>query len=151
MRLTPGMSHLKAMLIDGERLIVGSSNFDFVSWACEEELAAVIRQPGLIADFQARIIDPALAEALPLGPRAGPFSGLAAGAALRIAALVAGAARHAPRGAVEWRSTEHTSPEGGTMHLTKHAVRLHRGRAKGRSHEPDRSDLHRRRQGPRAP
>ena len=58
-----GMSHLKAMLIDGESLIAGSSNFDYLSYRIHQELLAVITTPGIIADFTERVMAPDLANA----------------------------------------------------------------------------------------
>jgi len=102
-RLLPQMSHLKGMLIDNETLVVGSSNFDFVSLAAEEEFVAVSESPALIDGFRQQIIEPALADALPLGAHKASFlSGVAATAALRIADVVARSARNAPRGATDW-------------------------------------------------
>ena len=101
--LLPRMSHLKAILIDGEILIVGSSNFDFVSLAAEEEVMAIVTEPSLVADFQRRIIDPAIAEGLPTeGHRVSPLAGIAACLALGIADPIARAARTWPRVAVDW-------------------------------------------------
>jgi cardiolipin synthase A/B len=103
-RLSPRMSHLKAMLIDDQRLVVGSSNFDFVSMAAEEELMAIIAQPRLIEDFKRRIVAPALEGALPVGAyRVSPLAGWASGLALKVADRVARGARLAPRMAVDWR------------------------------------------------
>ena len=68
-RLLPDMSHFKGILIDGERLVVGSCNFDFVGLAAEEELVAVIESPALIAEFQRRVIGPAQRAAATGGPR----------------------------------------------------------------------------------
>jgi cardiolipin synthase A/B len=58
-----GMSHLKAMLIDGESLIAGSSNFDYLSYRIHQELLAVITIPRIVADFSARVMAPDLARA----------------------------------------------------------------------------------------
>jgi cardiolipin synthase len=58
---TGGMSHLKAMLIDDEYLIAGSSNFDYLSYRIHQELIAIITQPQVIADFQQRVVLPDLA------------------------------------------------------------------------------------------
>ena len=97
------MIHLKGLLIDGARLVIGSSNFDFVSLAAEEELMAVISDPATIADFEARIVRPALEGALPDGAhRVGLMAGSAALVALKIAQGVAMAARGAKRSAVDW-------------------------------------------------
>ena len=58
-RLLADMTHVKAALIDGEVLVAGSSNFDFVSNRASAEYVATIRDPGLIADFDARLLQPA--------------------------------------------------------------------------------------------
>jgi cardiolipin synthase len=58
-----GMSHLKAMLIDGETLIAGSSNFDYLSYRIHQELLAVITIPRIVADFSRRVMAPDLANA----------------------------------------------------------------------------------------
>ncbi len=102
-RLLPAMSHLKGLLIDDETLVVGSSNFDFVSLAAEEEFVAVSRSPTFVADFRRRIVENALADALPPGAhRVSGLAGHTAGALLRIADVVARSARNAPRLAADW-------------------------------------------------
>ncbi len=58
-----GMSHLKAMLIDGEHLIAGSSNFDYLSYRIHQELLAIITSPEIVADFSQRVMTPDLANA----------------------------------------------------------------------------------------
>jgi cardiolipin synthase len=58
-----GMSHLKAMLIDGETLIAGSSNFDYLSYRIHQELLAVITIPEIVADFSVRVMAGDLANA----------------------------------------------------------------------------------------
>jgi len=64
LRLFKGrMSHLKAMLIDAECLIAGSSNFDYLSYRIHQELIAIITTPSLIADFRERVMIPDLANA----------------------------------------------------------------------------------------
>ncbi|MEO8811576.1 MAG: phosphatidylserine/phosphatidylglycerophosphate/cardiolipin synthase family protein [Caulobacteraceae bacterium] len=102
-RLLPGMIHLKGMLIDDADLVVGSSNFDFVSLAAEEEIVAIIREPGLIVAFRTRIIAPALARsAPPRGPPPSRVAGVAARVALEAAHAFARSAKLAPRGARDW-------------------------------------------------
>jgi cardiolipin synthase len=100
-RLAPAMSHVKAMVIDGETLVAGSSNFDFVSLAAEEELVAVIASSDLAGRFAATLeqaLGPAgQADALP--PSRGVW---AATALLRIADLFARSARTARRTAIDW-------------------------------------------------
>lgn len=56
LRLFKGMSHLKAMLIDDECLVAGSSNFDYLSYRIHRELIAMITAPEAIADFRKRVV-----------------------------------------------------------------------------------------------
>ncbi|MCU1267126.1 MAG: hypothetical protein JWM21_3444 [Acidobacteria bacterium] len=55
-----GMSHLKAMLVDDQFLVVGSSNFDFLSYRVYEEIVAVITEPNVIASFREQVMLPDL-------------------------------------------------------------------------------------------
>ena len=55
-----GMSHLKAMLVDDQFLVVGSSNFDFLSYRIYEEILAVITDPHVIASFREQVMVPDL-------------------------------------------------------------------------------------------
>ncbi|HJZ79783.1 MAG TPA: phosphatidylserine/phosphatidylglycerophosphate/cardiolipin synthase family protein [Pyrinomonadaceae bacterium] len=55
---TGGMSHLKAMLIDDEYLIAGSSNFDYLSYRIHQELIALITAPEVIGAFRERVMLP---------------------------------------------------------------------------------------------
>lgn len=65
------MTHLKAVLIDGETLIVGSSNFDFVSYRVLQELVVIVHDPTTIAVFNDRILRPDWRTSTPLdGERA---------------------------------------------------------------------------------
>jgi cardiolipin synthase A/B len=66
LRLFKGMSHLKAMLIDDEYLIAGSSNFDYLSYRIHQELIAVITAPRAIADFRERVMLCDLANSRPI-------------------------------------------------------------------------------------
>ncbi len=68
------MSHLKAMLIDDEYLIAGSSNFDYLSYRVHQELIAVITMPEVIADFRDRVMIPDLANSRPVECRASAAS-----------------------------------------------------------------------------
>lgn len=61
-----GMSHLKAMLIDDQSLIVGSSNFDFLSYRIYEEIVAVITDPAVIESFREQVMIPDLADSVSL-------------------------------------------------------------------------------------
>jgi cardiolipin synthase len=51
-----GMSHLKAMLVDDQFLVVGSSNFDFLSYRLYEEIVAVITDKEVIANFREQVM-----------------------------------------------------------------------------------------------
>lgn len=57
-----GMSHLKAMLVDDQYLVVGSSNFDFLSYRFFEEILAVITDTDLIASFRKQVMTPDLGD-----------------------------------------------------------------------------------------
>jgi cardiolipin synthase len=63
------MSHLKAMLIDDRCLIVGSSNFDLLSYHCYQEILAFITDEEVIADFRELVIDVDLRNAVVAGDR----------------------------------------------------------------------------------
>lgn len=52
----PGMSHMKAILIDDEKLIFGSSNYDLVSYYFEQEVVFVSEDPMLIKDFKDKVM-----------------------------------------------------------------------------------------------
>jgi len=58
-----GMSHLKAMLIDDEFLIAGSSIFDYLSYRLYQQVVGVITAPEVIAEFRERVMLPDLAGA----------------------------------------------------------------------------------------
>ncbi len=60
---TPQMSHVKAVLIDGATVILGSSNFDFVSYEAEAELITVFEDRALAAELSRRLVAPAAASA----------------------------------------------------------------------------------------
>lgn len=49
------MSHLKAILIDDEALILGSSNFDFISYLFEEEVMVKTTSPEIIEAFLSKV------------------------------------------------------------------------------------------------
>jgi cardiolipin synthase len=63
--LYPGrMSHLKAMLIDDRHLVVGSSNFDFLSWHYMQEIVAVITDANTISQFKKKVLIPDLEQSV---------------------------------------------------------------------------------------
>jgi cardiolipin synthase len=88
LRLLPGMTHVKAMLVDGRRLVLGSSNFDYLSYRVLQEILAIVDDPVVVADFVARVAVADLARAR----RAPPIESLWAGNVRRLGMHVAGAA-----------------------------------------------------------
>lgn len=62
LRLYPArMTHMKAVLIDRRVLVMGSANFDVWSYRSQQEYVAVIREPGIVAEFGRRVAEPDLA------------------------------------------------------------------------------------------
>ena len=55
-----GMSHLKAMLLDERDLLLGSSNFDWPSSDRLPEFIVSVSEPGLVREFQERVLRPDL-------------------------------------------------------------------------------------------
>jgi cardiolipin synthase len=60
-----GMSHLKAILIDNRWLVLGSSNFDYLSYRLHQEIIAVITAPDVIEQFRRQVLQPDLARSIP--------------------------------------------------------------------------------------
>jgi cardiolipin synthase A/B len=86
------MMHLKAMLIDDRTLIMGSANFDWLSFRFCQEVVALIRDPHVIRQFRERILEPDLAASSRFSGPVKPLRGRLAEAQLRTAARVLGAA-----------------------------------------------------------
>lgn len=55
----PGMSHLKAILIDDETLLFGSSNYDIVSYYWEQEIVLESHDRALVSMFKEEVLNPA--------------------------------------------------------------------------------------------
>ena len=51
-----GMSHMKAILIDDEKLIFGSSNYDVISYYFEQEIVMISKDIDLILDFKSKVL-----------------------------------------------------------------------------------------------
>jgi cardiolipin synthase len=83
------MSHLKAMLIDDEKLIVGSTNFDWPTYHTLAETVAIITDEQLIADFRQRVIEPDLELSVPARQEAAGFMGWFSGFEHRVWAVAA--------------------------------------------------------------
>lgn len=94
-RLLPEMTHVKAALIDGEVLVVGSSNFDFVSYRTSADYIAVVRDRVLIAQAEARLFAPArLTSTPPTSADNHGWHGLASTLTLRTADTIIARLRH---------------------------------------------------------
>jgi len=84
-----GMSHMKAMVIDGEPLVVGSSNFDFMSYHMLEELVVMTHDRHMLEAFLERVWRPDLAAARPAASTSSPGTKLG-DVAVRLGAGLAG-------------------------------------------------------------
>ncbi len=58
----PGMFHLKSVLIDGKKLIFGSSNYDLVSYHFEQEVVMVSEDKELVEKFIRMVSEPMTTE-----------------------------------------------------------------------------------------
>ena len=89
--LLPEMTHVKAALIDGRTLVMGSCNFDFVSHRVSAEYVVVIRAPEMLLAAEQSLFGPARALAIKAEGSEGPaWRGLRARAALRCADMLMG-------------------------------------------------------------
>ncbi|MFW6078742.1 MAG: phospholipase D-like domain-containing protein [Gemmatimonadota bacterium] len=61
-----GMSHLKALLVDDECLVMGSANFDFLCYELQPEILAVVTDRGVIDAFRERVVLPDLRRSRPV-------------------------------------------------------------------------------------
>ena len=89
LRLYPGrLTHLKAILVDGRELIMGSANFDFFSYFIYQEIVAVVRDPAVIASFKKRVVVPDLERSVsyqgPVRPARGQMQALSFRALVRL-------------------------------------------------------------------
>ncbi len=65
LRLLPGMIHLKVMLIDDRVVVMGSSNFDMVSYRAEQEIVALVTDAAAIREVTRRVLEPDLEASRP--------------------------------------------------------------------------------------
>lgn len=65
------MTHMKALLVDREVLVVGSANFDVWSYRFQQEFFCVVTDPALVADFRERVVAPDMERSRPCGDRHG--------------------------------------------------------------------------------
>lgn len=50
------MTHMKALLVDGRVLVVGSANFDVLSYRFQQEFMAIVTERHLVEDFTRRVV-----------------------------------------------------------------------------------------------
>ncbi len=104
LRLLPEMSHLKGMLIDGRRLVLGSTNFDFPSYYALEEYIAIVDDPDLVTAFRAQVLEPLRSGALDGATLRSPlWHVLRSRLILALGGIVCSAMGGMKRRAVDWR------------------------------------------------
>jgi len=85
------MTHMKALLVDGSVLVVGSANFDVLSYRFQQEFMAIVTDRPLIADFTKRVVEEDLRRSTPCrrthGFMAARITGLRLDALDRLSAL----------------------------------------------------------------
>ena len=98
LRLLPEMTHVKAALVDGETVVAGSSNFDFVGYRVSAEYYAVLRDAGIVGDFERLLFAPAReSSGDPLPQDFSRWRSWRASVALRAADVLIHGLRHPPR------------------------------------------------------
>lgn len=59
------MTHMKALLVDATVLVVGSANFDVLSYRFQQEFMAIVTDRTLVEDFTKRVVDEDLRRSTP--------------------------------------------------------------------------------------
>ena len=59
------MTHMKALLVDERVLVVGSANFDVLSYRFQQEFMAIVTDPRLVEDFRNRVVEVDLRRSAP--------------------------------------------------------------------------------------
>jgi cardiolipin synthase len=59
------MTHMKALLVDGATLVVGSANFDVLSYRFQQEFMAIVTNPCVVEDFTRRVVEEDLRVSIP--------------------------------------------------------------------------------------
>jgi len=77
------MTHMKALLVDGATLVLGSANFDLWSYHFQGEYLARVTDPGVVEDFRTRVAAEGLRGSRPVEAPAGAVRGGLARLALR--------------------------------------------------------------------
>jgi cardiolipin synthase len=112
-RLYYRMSHLKGMLIDQRYLILGSSNYDYLSYQFHQEIVAIITNPGLISEYTARVFQEDIRNSEP-GYRVSPIKGSLINLGMRMSAKMLSLLIH-PRSYPKATALNTLSPANGTQ------------------------------------
>lgn len=59
------MTHMKALLVDGRVLVLGSANFDVLSYRFQQEFMAIVTDRDLVGDFIRRVVEEDLRKSTP--------------------------------------------------------------------------------------
>lgn len=103
LRLLPEMTHAKAILIDGDTLVLGSSNFNFASYRTSNDIVAVCRDAALNAEFEARLLGPMRTQAVAAEKSATPrWRQLRGRLALEFADAALARLHHGPVRVINW-------------------------------------------------
>lgn len=95
LRLYHRMTHLKAMLIDQHYLILGSSNYDYLSYQFHQEIVVIITNPDLISEYIDRIFHEDIRNSTP-GYKVSNIKGGLINLGLRISAKMISLLIHPP-------------------------------------------------------
>jgi cardiolipin synthase len=79
------MTHMKALLVDGSVLVVGSANFDVLSYRFQQEFMAIVTDQALVRDFTERVVGEDLRRSTPCARVQGSMAARITG--LRLEAL----------------------------------------------------------------
>jgi cardiolipin synthase A/B len=103
LRLLPEMTHVKALLIDGETLLLGSSNFNFASYRTSSDIVAVVRNRALISQFARELLAPARGQAASAADlRIPAWRKWRGKLTLQLADAALAKLRHGPVRAIDW-------------------------------------------------
>lgn len=72
---TGGMTHMKAMLVDGRTLVMGSANFELWSYHFQQEYLALVTEPAIVSAFEERIVRADAARCVPCTETVGALKG----------------------------------------------------------------------------
>jgi cardiolipin synthase len=86
---TDGMSHVRAMVVDDEVAVLGSSSFSYLSYRCQGEVLAFVTDPALVAEVGRRVVRPALARSVPYQPARAPLRRRAGDRLVRVLGTIA--------------------------------------------------------------